>query len=442
MNLDIHQIILNYLYDLKDQINIYNLDKTHQAYIQLYDLCDIDNKYKYRFIKNYNDDGDGDLGSNVHSYDLRRFYYSLRKKLITHQVLEQKKFRYIKKLDATYNKYVININHLIYLEKLYCDGSNCGINQKQIEEINLKILRASSNEKIVNVNHMKNLEILHCDNICGIDQNGIINLTNLKKLFARGNEKIFDVNYLIKLEILHCDNICGIDQNGISKLTNLKVLNMHDNSKIIDLNHLNKLKVLDCGGLQSKLGQNGIINLTNLIEIYLNNNSLINDLNHMHKLEKLNSSKFIEQKGIQNLINLKYIYISQNEKITDLNHMKNLEQLNCDGICGVSNDSICNLTNLRKISARGNIKINNLNHLINLEKIYLSLCNSCQTKIKEKIYHKNPIKLKDIEKLTLDNLCVPCRFDLVRLFNLIQSYENYNSKILTIKLNYLYLHLI
>ena len=111
----------------------------------------------------------------------------------------------------------------------------------------IRKLNASYNSKITNVNYMTKLQVLHAGNDCGIDDNGIKDL-NLIELNAFNNSKITNVNHMTKLQILYARGDCGIDDNGIKDL-NLIKLDSSDNSKITTVNHMTKLQVLNVHGI-------------------------------------------------------------------------------------------------------------------------------------------------------------------------------------------------
>ena len=183
---DIKNIICSYFYDLKDTINLYNLDKNHQDNIIIINLYDIELKYRHR---------------------------------LNQQIIEQNKYRYVTKLDVCDNRQIKNVNHMKNtLKKLNC-GWNCGIDQNGISQLNLIELYTFDNKKIKNVNHMKEtLKILDCGGDSGIDQNGISEL-NLIELHTNNNKKIKNVNHMKQtLKILYCGCESGIDQQSIYEL--------------------------------------------------------------------------------------------------------------------------------------------------------------------------------------------------------------------------------
>ena len=180
---DIKNVVCLYFYDLKDTINLYNLNKDHQHNIIITNLYDIELKNK-----------------------------------LNQQIIEQNKYKYVERLNAFDNEKIYNVNHMKETLKILNCGYNCGIDQNGISKLNLIELCVIDNKKIKNVNHMKKtLNILYCGWNSGIDQNGISQL-NLIELYARSNKKIKNVNHMKNtLEILCCKN-SGVDQNGVCKL--------------------------------------------------------------------------------------------------------------------------------------------------------------------------------------------------------------------------------
>ena len=76
---DIKNILCLYLYDLKDTINLYNLNKDHQDNIIITNLFDIELKYKNK---------------------------------LNQQIIEQNKYKHVKKVYAYNNKNIKNVNHM------------------------------------------------------------------------------------------------------------------------------------------------------------------------------------------------------------------------------------------------------------------------------------------------------------------------------------------
>ena len=91
----IKNIVCLYFYDLKDIINLYNLNKDHQDNIIITNLYEIETKYNNR---------------------------------LNQKIIKQNKYKYIKQLYFYNNKEIENVNHLKKtLEELYCGGYFCGI---------------------------------------------------------------------------------------------------------------------------------------------------------------------------------------------------------------------------------------------------------------------------------------------------------------------------
>lgn len=192
-NLDIHQIISDYLYDLKDKINIYNLDRYHQNYIFIYDLLNINSKYI---------------------------------KKLTQSVIKQPKFQNIIKLNAKNNLNIFNVNHLSKLTELDCSRSE--ITQDGICNLkNLLKLNIMGNYDILNLNHLEKLTDLNCGGYCGITQNGIKNLKNILILNMIGNITITNISHMTKLELLYCKHSL-INKNVTVYLPNIKIINESD----------------------------------------------------------------------------------------------------------------------------------------------------------------------------------------------------------------------
>ena len=139
---DIKNIICLYLYNLKDTINLHNLNKNHQENIRIINLYNISKKYL---------------------------------KKLSQQIIEQNKYKNVEKinlieLDTYTNTKIWNVNHMKNsLQILNCSyGSK--IDQNSISELNLIELYSTQNYKIKNISHMKRtLKILSCGYDCGID---------------------------------------------------------------------------------------------------------------------------------------------------------------------------------------------------------------------------------------------------------------------------------
>ena len=76
---DIKNIVCIFLYNLKDIINLYNINKDHQNNIIITNLYDIPIKYKNK---------------------------------LSQQIIEQNKYGYVEKLNASDNIKIKNVNHM------------------------------------------------------------------------------------------------------------------------------------------------------------------------------------------------------------------------------------------------------------------------------------------------------------------------------------------
>lgn len=149
-------------------------------------------------------------------------------KLLTDDILRN--YSSIRKLYATDNTKITNVNYMCQLKILYA-GGNCGIDNEGIASVTgLEVLCANFNPKITNVNHLKRLKILYATYVCGIDDNGIANI-NLERLYASANSKITNVNHMSRLALLYAGSNCGINDEGIANVK-LKILYAYNNSKI------------------------------------------------------------------------------------------------------------------------------------------------------------------------------------------------------------------
>ena len=197
---DIKNTICLYFYDLKDVINLYNLNKNHQNNIIITNLFDIQQKYIQK---------------------------------LDQKIIEQNKYKYLEKLYASGNKKIKNVNHMKNTLKILHCSWFCGIHQCGISELNLIELYASNNKNIKNVNHMKKtLKKLDCGWNCGIDQNGISEL-KLIELNIDYNEKIKNVNHMKNtLKILSCyGHDYGIDHTVYLNLSELRACTINKSEK-------------------------------------------------------------------------------------------------------------------------------------------------------------------------------------------------------------------
>jgi hypothetical protein len=127
----------------------------------------------------------------------RTFYYHLTIETLTELCLKQnvinnRIFRNVLSLDASYNSNIKDVSFMKNLKFLDAHGS-CGIDQKGIDGLDLIKLNIDNNDNIKNVSFMKNLKVLWAsDNrfcgYCKFGQNGIHGL-NLIQLHVNNNEK-------------------------------------------------------------------------------------------------------------------------------------------------------------------------------------------------------------------------------------------------------------
>lgn len=255
---------------------------------------------------------------NMHS-SCKDFYTNLKITFtegnLTDAILSQDKYRHLEILDASFNKDITTVKHLLYLKELDCCGAPVefgipcgGINQKAINELHgLKKLYAKNNPTINSVNHLKKLTLLDCRGTCGIDQHGISELSNLTILNANNNKKITSINHLKKLTHLRCRHNCGINQNGISLITTLKILDAGDNRKIVSVNHNRKLLYLQCDKMCG-INQNGISELREITHFIASMNMIITDISHLHNITHL-MCRFvrIDEESIIGLKKIRYM---------------------------------------------------------------------------------------------------------------------------------------
>ena len=136
---------------------------------------------------------------------------------------------YITKLFANDNPKIKNIRHMTNLKILDC-GSDCGISDEDIKNLNLTELYALDNPKIKSIHHMTNLKMLDCGLNCEISDEDIKNL-NLTELWALNNPKIKNIRHMTNLKRLFCGGNCGISDEDIQNL-NLTYLHSIGNPKV------------------------------------------------------------------------------------------------------------------------------------------------------------------------------------------------------------------
>lgn len=303
MILDITNNIKNFMFDVRDVLNICIINKYTDEHIYIENLYDLD-------------------------------YYGLNK--LTQSVIEQKKYSKLKKLYIYNNRKINNLNHLKNsLRVLNCgvdyNNENIFTNIKYVEDMLCTDMFTYARnydeikEKIYDIHNLFDSEI---------GQEGISEL-NLVELYCDRNMKIKNIdNMKDTLKILSCKEICGINQKSISDLKLEKII-CDNNPKIINLNHMYRtLKILECRHNSSyikkkdgkMIGKDGISQLK-LKEIYIGGNSNIENLNHMKESLKLldidnggNNIIKLSQEGISDL-NLECINLEHKVEQIDLNHM-------------------------------------------------------------------------------------------------------------------------
>lgn len=215
---ELQNIMVEYMFDLKDQLSIYHMTRNNEGNIKIKNLYDIPENIKKKLSQRLSQD-----------------------------IIEQPKYQYLVKLYCRNNDKIRCLNHLIYLEKLDCSGTRTILDQEGIKKlVRMKELDTGDNFGIYNVNHMKDLESLDCYWKSSVDQDGIKELKNIKYLRVSLNSRIHNVNHLTKLERLICRKGSGINQEGIKNSYNLKYLDCIKNHKIRYVDHIKKLKLLYC----------------------------------------------------------------------------------------------------------------------------------------------------------------------------------------------------
>ena len=124
--LDVVQIICDFS-DLRTQINLIQSCKEYDEYLKIRKL---DCSWLVRFKIGFK---------------------------ITQEIIQQKKFNKLQKLNAGYNSKITNVNHLRNtLTELDCRW-DCGIDQMGISDLlKLQKLNATNNVRITDVNHLRN----------------------------------------------------------------------------------------------------------------------------------------------------------------------------------------------------------------------------------------------------------------------------------------------
>lgn len=303
ISFDIQNIIVEYIYNIIDKVNLYHLTKEHECNILIENLYKhpvsiirMDQKTilqdKYRNITELN------LKYNLKIYDVSHLV-KLKKLKCSRSINQDgiNKLKNIEELCIYDNTDIYDLNHLTKLKKLEFSSFVRTFNRqvsypsrlKQegiIKLKNLEVLNIHNNSFITDINHMSKLRELDCSgNYCKLGQDGINRLTNIEVLKVDYNKNIYDINHLTKLRKLSCRSYCGIEQNGFNKLKNIEVLIVENNSKIVDVNHLKKLRYLDCSN-SSRISYLGINQLKDLTTIYNKYNNNFNNGNNNYYVEE------------------------------------------------------------------------------------------------------------------------------------------------------------
>lgn len=191
ISFDLQKIAFEYLFDLKDQMNMYHLTREHEMNLKITDLYDIPEKYLHKIDQN---------------------------------LIKQDKYRTLKRLNLAGNRKITDVNHLLDLEELDCSYIDCAIKQDGIKRIvKFKKLNIHDNFGITDLNHLTELVELNCSgDYYEIKQDGIKSIVNLEVLIAWDCSGINNVNHLKKLKYLDCSYNSYINQNGIKNITNLE----------------------------------------------------------------------------------------------------------------------------------------------------------------------------------------------------------------------------
>src|SRR5438270_10194599 len=113
------------------------------------------------------------------------------------------------------------ITDLYNIDKKYLDKLTNNILQKNIFRKITK-LNVGNNPDITDISQLTCLKILNANGDCGIDQDNIQGL-NLVELYVYDNIKINDVSRMNSLKILDAGDYCKINQNGIQGLNLIKL---------------------------------------------------------------------------------------------------------------------------------------------------------------------------------------------------------------------------
>ncbi len=177
---------------------------------------------------------------NLYIKDLCNIPSKIAKK-ITNDVLNQKVYNKLEKLNCSDNTKLTFIPKLETLRTLVCKHNNLIYDLKGL---NLTELDCSNNPNIIDISHLKNLKKLTCTDISNISN--IVELKNLTELNCTNNLALKNINNLLNLKILKCGGISRV--SDISSLVNLEFLYCSNNMFLTNINHLKKLHTLFCCG--------------------------------------------------------------------------------------------------------------------------------------------------------------------------------------------------
>ncbi|KAL9649544.1 hypothetical protein ABK040_003222 [Willaertia magna] len=450
LSADILSIISEYLNDVKDYLNLLQINK-----FVYYNILGNDSNNKIILNSELFQNKKIILSKNIPKYLFNIERLNLYKKGNDFNLLY--KFKYIKSLKIKKLKDLINIPNL---EELYIKNSilqpitlsnlkklkilnlnNCDLNDnclkelKNLTKLSLNYCKTITGECLQNFSNLTTLKTFYSVT----DQNFykfIGNLKNLQKLrlFENNTENInflkeliclkkliidvteFEEKYLFNLQNLQNLIIFGKGSldNCFNYLTKLKELYC-DFHNIVNFNKIKNIKNLKIRNFREDISEEKLQNFTNIIEfnayymnhftgIYLNNNL---NLTTLH----IPSCK-VKDEYLINLINLKDLNLSNCKQITGkcLQNMKFLEELNIS-VTVIEDKYLKNLIQLKQLKLTGCQYITGdcLQYLINLEILYI-----WNTNIKDE-HLLNLLNLKEIVISNCKNITGKCLLNLNNL---------------------------